>query len=102
MRNGVCKVSSTPEACGAAVPVRSGRYPVRVRGSKVRFADNSGASPSLNIGAFSVRVHKSQIEHVISQRNSLSYLGGNHVTWKATAVLFCNPGLYTGAFQLSY
>ena len=30
----------TPKACGAAVAVRSGRYPVRTHESKVRFADN--------------------------------------------------------------
>jgi hypothetical protein len=30
------KVSSTPEACGAAVTARSGRCPVRPQGSKVR------------------------------------------------------------------
>jgi hypothetical protein len=35
----VCKVSSTPKACGAAVAVRSGRCPVRTQESKVRFAD---------------------------------------------------------------
>ena len=37
----VCKVSSTPEACGAAVAVRSRRCPVWfvLQGSKVRFAD---------------------------------------------------------------
>jgi hypothetical protein len=35
----VCEVSSTPEACGAAVAVGLGRCPVRARGSKVRFAD---------------------------------------------------------------
>ncbi len=34
--------------------------------------------------------------------HSLSYLLGNHVTWKVTAVLLCNPGLYTGASHLSY
>ena len=33
---GVCKVSSTPQARGAAVGVRSGRCPVRAQGSKVR------------------------------------------------------------------
>jgi hypothetical protein len=37
---GVCKVSSTPEARGAAVAVRSGRCPVRAQGSKVRVADD--------------------------------------------------------------
>ena len=35
----VCRVSSTPEACGAAVAVRSGRSRVRAQGSKVRLAD---------------------------------------------------------------
>jgi hypothetical protein len=35
----VYKVSSTPEAYGAAVPVRSGRSPARTQESKVRFAD---------------------------------------------------------------
>ena len=35
----VCKVSSTPKACGAAVAVRLGRCPVRAQESKVRFAD---------------------------------------------------------------
>ena len=35
----VCKVSTTPEACGAAVAVGLGRCPVRAQGSKVRFAD---------------------------------------------------------------
>jgi hypothetical protein len=33
---GVCKVSSTPQARGDAVAVRSGRCPVRAQGSKVR------------------------------------------------------------------
>jgi hypothetical protein len=37
---GVCKVSSTPEACGAAVAIELGRCPVRAQGSKVRFADH--------------------------------------------------------------
>jgi hypothetical protein len=38
----VCKVSSTPKACGAAVAVRSGRCRVRAQESKVRFADHPG------------------------------------------------------------
>jgi hypothetical protein len=41
---GVCKVSSRPEARGAAVPVRSG-----AQGSKVRFADNPHLSGRLPI-----------------------------------------------------
>ena len=45
----VCKVSSTPEACGAAVAVRSGRCPVRAQGSKVRFADHAGVSPQVGL-----------------------------------------------------
>jgi hypothetical protein len=36
----VCKVSSSPEALGAAVAVRSGRYPARVQESKVALADH--------------------------------------------------------------
>ena len=35
----LCKVSSTPKACRAAVAVRPGRCPVRTQESKVRFAD---------------------------------------------------------------
>jgi hypothetical protein len=35
----VCKVSTTPEGCGASVAVGLGRCPVRAQGSKVRFAD---------------------------------------------------------------
>jgi hypothetical protein len=50
---GVRKVSSTPEACGAAVPVRSGRCPIRAQGSKVRFADDTGVI-ELNTAAFVV------------------------------------------------
>jgi hypothetical protein len=36
----LCRVSSTPEACGAAVAVCSGRCPVRLRGSKCGLPTN--------------------------------------------------------------
>jgi hypothetical protein len=43
----VCKVSSTPEALGAAVAVRSRRYLARVQESKVAFADDTTGTRDL-------------------------------------------------------
>src|SRR5260370_12457306 len=55
----MCKVSSTPKACGAAVAVRSGRCPVRAQESKVRFADDSEITlPCGYLGVYRYRLKR--------------------------------------------
>jgi hypothetical protein len=64
--------------------------------NRAAFRERKGQMPNLHTAG------KAPAERVISQCNSLSYLRENQVAWKVTAVLFCNPGLYIGAFHPSY
>jgi hypothetical protein len=48
----LCKVSSTPKACRAAVAVGPGRCPVQAQESKVRFADNSEVNDEMRVSHY--------------------------------------------------
>src|SRR5260370_20532621 len=87
----VCKISSTPKACGVAVAVRSGRCPVRAQESKVRFADDlTGIRLSLPIE------DKAKGHRRLSSRRTFCVIAGDVLRLELasppyTAVTLCRP-----------
>ena len=69
----VCKISSTPEACGAAVAVGLGQCPVRAQGSKVRVADDTTGINHRWMGNYQF------INLILARRNRGNISGGGNL-----------------------
>src|SRR5580700_1761151 len=72
--------------------------------TKIRFPTFPQPRRLRTITQYGIRILRAgSVRPEPSQTNTISpYSRGNQVTWKATAVLLCNPGLYTGALHPSY